>query len=255
MLDILIVADCPYSVTLRGTGLTLTRTNEPLRPGDYDLKPDSPGGLISVTDEPHILRVLSHTVSGRDNRFRHLVRERDGKCVITGLVNTDADIGDWTIFEAAHVFPVTHEEYFRNQGFSRWITNRAGEHDIGINSCQNVLLMQSNVHQLFDSFKFSINPEDNYKIVSFDSDLLGLDGRVLDSVCRDPNDERSVRDELLRWHFRQAVLANMRAAGESVLEFDFPPGTDMVGEILSGPDAAKRMEAELFSRLDQISPT
>ncbi|KAK9312506.1 hypothetical protein V1524DRAFT_439095 [Lipomyces starkeyi] len=66
-----------------------------------------------------------------------------------------------------------------NQGFSLWITNRTGEQDIGINSCQNGL-MQSNVHQLFDSFKFSINPDDNYKILSFDSDLVGHDGRVLD---------------------------------------------------------------------------
>ncbi|KAK9343581.1 hypothetical protein V1522DRAFT_412884, partial [Lipomyces starkeyi] len=39
-----------------------------------------------------------------------------------------------------------------NQGFSLWITNRTGEQDIGINSCQNGL-MQSNVHQLFDRFK------------------------------------------------------------------------------------------------------
>ncbi|KAK9428536.1 HNH endonuclease-domain-containing protein [Lipomyces doorenjongii] len=253
MLDVFIVADCPYSTILRSTGVTLTATDETLRPGSYDLKPHSPGGVISLCDEPCVMRVLSRTESGREDRFRQLVRERDGKCVITGLVNVDADIGDWTIFEAAHVFPLSHGEYFRNQGFPRWITNRRGERDTGINSCQNGLLMQSNVHQLFDSFKFSINPDDNYKITSFDSDLLGLDGRTLDPTCRDPNDERRVSDELLRWHFRQAVLANMRGAGEPVLEFDFPPGTDMVGEIRSGPEAAKRMEAELFSRLDGIS--
>ncbi|KAK9235306.1 HNH endonuclease-domain-containing protein [Lipomyces kononenkoae] len=255
MLDILIVADCPYNVILRNSGVALTATDEPLRPGIYDLKPDSPVGVISVTDEPCILRVLSHTESGRDRQFRQMVRERDGKCVITGLVNTDADIGDWTIFETAHIFPLSHGEYFRNQGFSRWVTNKRSQDDTGINSCQNGLLMQSSVHQLFDGFKFSINPDDNYKITSFDSDLLGLDGRTLDPVCRNPNDERRVSDELLRWHFRQAVLANMRGAGEPVFEFDFPPGTDMVGEIRSGPEPAKRMEAELFSRLDGIYHT
>ncbi|KAK9364517.1 hypothetical protein V1509DRAFT_643596, partial [Lipomyces kononenkoae] len=58
---------------------------------------------------------------------------------------------------------------------------------------------------------------------------------------------------LLRWHFRQAVLANMRGAGEPIFETDFPPGSDMVGEIISGPEAAKRMEAELFSRLHGLS--
>ncbi|KAK9326711.1 hypothetical protein V1520DRAFT_284739, partial [Lipomyces starkeyi] len=54
-------------------------------------------------------------------------------------------------------------------------------------------------------------------------------------------------------HFRQAVLANMRGAGEQSFEIDFPPGTDMMGEILSRPEPAKRMEAELFSRLNGVS--
>ena len=56
-------------------------------------------------------------------------------------------------------------------------------------------------------------------------------------------------DQLLRWHFRQAVLTNMKGAGEPIFECDFPPGSDMVGEIMGGPRAAERMEFELFSRL------
>lgn len=62
-------------------------------------------------------------------------------------------------------------------------------------------------------------------------------------------DPRGPSADLLRWHYSQAVLANMRGAGEPVHETDFPPGTDMVGEILSGPKPAERMEFELFSRL------
>jgi hypothetical protein len=56
-------------------------------------------------------------------------------------------------------------------------------------------------------------------------------------------------DEFLRWHFRQAVLTNMRGAGEPVFEHDFPPGSDIMGDILRGPKAAERMEFELFGRL------
>jgi hypothetical protein len=41
----------------------------------------------------------------------------------------------------------------------------------------------------------------------------------------------------------------MKGAGEPVFEHDFPPGSDIVGDILKGPKAAKRMEFELFSRL------
>ncbi|KAK9338221.1 hypothetical protein V1521DRAFT_431310 [Lipomyces starkeyi] len=41
----------------------------------------------------------------------------------------------------------------------------------------------------------------------------------------------------------------MRGAGEPSFETDFPPGTDMMGRSFSGPAAAKRLEAELASRL------
>lgn len=41
----------------------------------------------------------------------------------------------------------------------------------------------------------------------------------------------------------------MRGAGEATFENDFPPGSDVMGEISNGPMATKRMEFELFGRL------
>jgi len=41
----------------------------------------------------------------------------------------------------------------------------------------------------------------------------------------------------------------MKGAGEPNFEHDFPPGSNMMGEIQSGPKAAERMEFELFNRL------
>lgn len=45
---------------------------------------------------------------------------------------------------------------------------------------------------------------------------------------------------------------------ETSFEFDFPPGSDMMGEIQQGPHAEERMEAELLGRLhglyDLFSP-
>jgi hypothetical protein len=41
----------------------------------------------------------------------------------------------------------------------------------------------------------------------------------------------------------------MKGAGEPIFEHDYPPGSDMMGDILSGPMAGQRMEAELFGRL------
>lgn len=41
---------------------------------------------------------------------------------------------------------------------------------------------------------------------------------------------------------------NVKGAGEPIFEHDFPPGSDQIGEILSGPKAAERMQYELFHR-------
>ncbi|KAK9493300.1 hypothetical protein V1508DRAFT_403995 [Lipomyces doorenjongii] len=229
-LEILIISNSPYDIPLRPT-------DEPLQPGLYDIKPLSPDGRILITKEWCITRVPSYTVSGRDEKCRPRVRERDGKCVITGAVNPRK--------HTICIFPLSGELWFSANGFSRWITNREDEHDTGTNSCQNGLLMRSHVHEEFDNFSFSINVDDDYKVVTFMEDVLDIGGRLLDPL--------SASDKLLRWHFRQAVLANMRGAGEPIFETDFPHGSDMVGEIMSGPEAAKRMEAELFSRLNGMS--
>ena len=39
----------------------------------------------------------------------------------------------------------------------------------------------------------------------------------------------------------------MRGLGEPIFEIDFPPGSDILGEIREGPKAAERMEFELFN--------
>ena len=77
--------------------------------------------------------------------------------------------------------------------------------------------------------------------------MAGIAGRYLNPQLL--NHHQRPIDELLRWHFRQAVLTNMRDAGEPVFEHDFPPGSDIVGDILRGPKPAERMEFELFGRL------
>jgi hypothetical protein len=83
--------------------------------------------------------------------------------------------------------------------------------------------------------------------VFFTRDSRNLAGKYLDQKFLD-NLQRSV-DQLLRWHFRQAVLANMKEVGEPTFEHDFPPCSDIVGQIFDGPKAAERMEFEIFNRL------
>jgi len=247
MLGILLITSAPIRVQERTSGHVVATTNNPLQPGEYDVYC---GGRITVTDEQWEMRLLSHSVSGRDNNFRDGIRARDGKCVISGEVNDDADINDWTGFESAHVFPLKSESIWIANNYARWITdmdNTVG--DIKINSCQNGLLLRRDLYVRFNNYLFTVNPDDNYKIVVFGSNSARLDGRTLDPVCRDPADPHRVSDNLLRWHFRQAVLANMKGAGEPIFEYDFPPGTDMMRAIREGPNAKDRFEIELMARL------
>jgi hypothetical protein len=64
----------------------------------------------------------------------------------------------WRGFEAAHIFPLAYEEHWRNNNFARWISIPpiAGG---SINSIQNGILLNCTIHQLFNSFAFSINPD------------------------------------------------------------------------------------------------
>ncbi|KAG0636827.1 HNH endonuclease-domain-containing protein [Tuber brumale] len=250
MLGILLaVAGGPLRVQERISGHIVSRTNMPLETGKYDIHCDA---SIEVNNEPWVHRMISHNVSGRDGTFRREISNRDRKCVISGIVNPESCIqaGNWVPFEAAHIFPLEHEGYWIRYDYGRWITDMDDAPGSSkINSSQNGILLRADVHQLFQQYLISVNPDDGYKVVVFDLDRLGLDGKVLDPVCRSRDDPHHASDELLRWHFRQSVLANMRGAGEPIFEHDFPPGTDMVGEILAAPYAQERFELEISARL------
>ncbi|KAF8454727.1 hypothetical protein BGX38DRAFT_251374 [Terfezia claveryi] len=214
--------------------------------GIYDVYCD---GTIQLNNEPLVSRIISFNMSGRDNAFRDGIRNRDGKCVISGVVNELAPYF-WASFEAAHIFPLEAVKFWIEWGYGRWVTNMDDANGVSkINSCQNGFLLEAGIHQLFDQYLVSVNPDDGYKVVMFTKNMYGIDGRTLEMVCRDPADPNRVSDELLLWHFRQSVLANMKGAGEPVFEHDFPPGTDMVKEISEGPYAKERFELEMAARL------
>lgn len=230
-----------------------------------------------MNNEPWVARLISHSVSGRVDAFRDGVRARDGKCVVSGVVNIRAPWNTWSGFEAAHIFPLACESIWTEFNYGRWITDMdSTTGGSGINSIQNGLLLQATFHTDFNNYLFSINPDvrkysvtkttmrllltnleqDGYKITYFGPDPFGLDDKILDPVCRNPQDPHRVSDALLRWHFRQAVLANMQGAGEPIFEHDFPPGTDMLAELRNEPEpyGKQRFEMELFSRLKNGAP-
>ncbi|KAG0128273.1 hypothetical protein HOY82DRAFT_622055 [Tuber indicum] len=237
MLGMLLVVDggCPLHLQGRMSSHMISRRDMPLKAGVYDIYADV---SIQVSDEPWIYRSVSRYTCRQEDTLCREISNHDRKSVISGIVNPESSIqaDNWAGFEVAHIFPLERESHWIQCNYGRWITDMDDAPGTSkINSSQNGFLLQATVHQLFKQYLLSINPDDGYKVVVFDPDRFGLDGRILDPVCRSPAGPHRVSEELLRWHFRQSVLANMRGAGEPIFEDDFPLGTDMVGEILAGP--------------------
>ncbi|OBT63892.1 hypothetical protein VE03_06593 [Pseudogymnoascus sp. 23342-1-I1] len=87
--------------------------NDIIRPGFYILlSPDREPINIPVSQEMPLPRTLSRSLPGSSTplspgeKFCNRVRDRDGRCVITGR---EADF-DFTALEATHIFPVAHLE-------------------------------------------------------------------------------------------------------------------------------------------------
>jgi hypothetical protein len=78
--------------------------------------------------------------------------------VISGEEAEGADYNVWFGFEAAHIFPLAYERHWLDHNYDRWIS-LSPENGKKINSVQNGLLLKSDIHQLFDSYAFSINPD------------------------------------------------------------------------------------------------
>ena len=117
-------------------------------------------GSITVTDEVPLTRTASLQSGTRVASFRDAVRERDKRCVITRRPARLAHLGKWTNFEAAHVFPIAYEGYWDNCNYRRWITiPPANESHGSINSVQNGILLAKEIHDCFNSYDLTINPD------------------------------------------------------------------------------------------------
>ncbi|KAL7625910.1 hypothetical protein AAE478_005134 [Parahypoxylon ruwenzoriense] len=241
MIGIVLVISSIYSLQ-NDKGETLPQDSQPLLPGKYFVVT---GGIVDMV----VTRTESLSTGTRVQVFRDQVRERDGGCVITKDKNFGAPYGVWRGFEAAHIFPLAYEKYWNENGFGRRITLQPSQGG-SINSVENGLLLRADILTfpfvpVLDLHLTTI--QDDYKIVCFQPDSSKVAGGFLDrGFLHDP---RRPAPELLRWHFQQAVLTNMRGTGEPVFEHDFPRGSDITGDIRDGPKAAERMEFELFSRL------
>ena len=94
----------------------------------------------------------------RVGAFRNAVRSRDRRCVVTGKEAVGADIDYWMGFQATHIFPLAYEDDWKNNNYGRWITIPPAKGGT-INSVQNGLLLRHDIHDMFDFYLFSINPD------------------------------------------------------------------------------------------------
>jgi hypothetical protein len=103
---------------------------------------------------------MSQQTGIRTQSFREAVRARDLQCVITGQRPPRAASGRWGGLEAAHIFPLAYDDQWNQSNYSNLITIPPASETAGnINSVQNGLLLRNDIHHLFDSYDFSINPD------------------------------------------------------------------------------------------------
>lgn len=77
------------------------------------------------------------------------VRDRDGRCIVSGKLNR------FNGLDAAHIFPLAQGAHWIHNNFDRWITDGSES----INSVENGILLRADLHREFDMFTFSINPD------------------------------------------------------------------------------------------------
>jgi HNH endonuclease len=168
MIEIIIIVTSEFTIR-NESGITVEKDDSPLGPGNYYI--DSPREYLcnnsfiisnvqadsfEVNNEVPLVRTISLGTGTRIQAFRDAVRLRDRQCVIAGEKYLDDD--DWVGLEVAHIFPLAYEQYWKLHNYGRWISITP---DVGgsINSVQNGLLLESGIHQLFDMYRFSINPD------------------------------------------------------------------------------------------------
>jgi len=228
-----------------------------LPPGDYAvLSDDAQPIAVELTHERHRPRTLSLDISktGRTDAFRERIRERDMRCCVTQQLVPGLN-PQFSRFRASHIFPVAHKDVWDLLGLAQFIEDDAPNKDIGpasINSIQNGFLLRSDIHDGFDNYEFGINPDKNYQIYDF-TDAGEFDGRRLwINETVDPKYRPSA--VVLREHFRQCVLANIKGAGQQSEDW-FDPEDEQDLSIFSnwgvpdGHGGPSRLELELRARL------
>ncbi|KAJ9485108.1 hypothetical protein VN97_g8249 [Penicillium thymicola] len=244
------------------TGAALPSSSRALvGPGNYivlDTKKNPT--TVNLTTESAPRRVRTRDINSQDQgqnerdrlqrSFRDSLRNKDRCCTITGPSTIFIDEHPFQDVDATHVFPAIRLEEWRRGGYRRCITDTRPNSEIGdsgLYSAQNGLLLRADIHAHFNAFQIRIDPDANYKIIVFGSDPTGMGGTHLRDSAR--SGTQRVSPDLLRWHLRMCLYNRFKANAEPRPMWEEDLEEDPIGSILMQPDAAERMEVELFTRL------
>ncbi|PUU73718.1 hypothetical protein B9Z19DRAFT_1134579 [Tuber borchii] len=181
-------------------GTMVPMNNDQLPAGRYFIVTN--GNIIRITDPIITSTPTAQNHFNRSGRFRNDVRTRDGRCVVSGCVVPRTM--EYDGYEAAHIYPIAYHHNWANDSHQFKLLPE-GE---SIDSMRNGIFLREDIHTLFDRFIFSIDVDDNYKVIYFRIDTRGIAGNRLPQSFIDNPHRPS--DNLFRWHFKQAVLRNMR---------------------------------------------
>ncbi|KAK2462179.1 hypothetical protein APHAL10511_005811 [Amanita phalloides] len=223
-----------------------------LRPSHIHFASDGSALSVALTGERARPRQPTHSATPAwQNHYCNRVRQRDSKCLIMGRT-----FATWTALKAAHIFPRAHVDEWLRKQYHSLITDSAPDSSIGgyskIDSVQNVIMLQSDLHHMWDNYEFGVNPDDNYRITAFINGLSHVHGLVLQL---DHIEDPTIRplDQLFRDHFLQGVLKHIKGAGEPTWDYEeaFGDGSfDLSNQDIWGnAEGKERLELEFADRL------
>ncbi|RPA97080.1 hypothetical protein L873DRAFT_1829191 [Choiromyces venosus 120613-1] len=173
---------------------------ETIQKGDYSFQPGKyfivTVGSLTINDETWLVHTISVSIRTSATMFCYAF-------IIMGESAADAKSGSWWCFEVAHIFQLAFEEHWNYDDYGHLITNG--------------VLLQACVQILLDNYTVL----DSYRIVSFRHNCKGIAGRHLDERLLE--DLTRALNQFLPWHFREAVLTNMRGWWNQLLSAIFFP--------------------------------
>ncbi|KAG6878772.1 hypothetical protein C0993_008071 [Termitomyces sp. T159_Od127] len=208
--------------------------------------------------EPHVEKYIQIRI----DKMNYSLSFRDANVAsamsspLTSLSSLDDDdqvISDIPLF--SHDYDDLKVAQWVSKGYPSLITDTAPIVQFGgptkIDSLQNIMLLRNDLHSAWDNYELSVDPDRGHIIVPFVAGYDDVAGKTLElRHITDP----TIRplDELFRDHFLQAVLKNMKGAGEPSWDYEDALGGGRMDlsrmDIWGSEDGREHLEFELAHR-------